>query len=391
MNNLALGESLELLVDHRGKTPKKLNTDFTLSGVPVASAIMVKDGRLNLYGARCVDQETYVRWMGKPMRKGDVLLTSEAPLGRVARVLDNSPLVLGQRLFGLRGQQGILNTDFLYYALQTEQVQSDLRGRSSGSTVSGIRQSALKEIFIPSPAYADQTRIAGTLTALDNKIDLNQQVANSVERLAQELVGTILDTALLSEFVEVNRSLVAPSDFGSAPVWHYSLPSYDARRMPEHVLSNKIQSSKFRLQHPGVLISKLNPRFPRVWNVSNLRSGASFTSTEFVILEPKIGTPEFLWGVLSQPAFGAALETKAAGTSGSHQRVRPNDLLRTPAIDARMASPHLMAAVTQTVRLADHCREENATLAALRDTLLPELMSGRLKVRDAEEQAGEVL
>ena len=100
-SSLVLGDALEVLMDHRGKTPKKLGSEFVESGVPVVSAILVKDGRLDLAGARFVDEATCQRWMSVPTRKGDVLLTSEAPLGRVARVETDAPLVLGQRLFGL--------------------------------------------------------------------------------------------------------------------------------------------------------------------------------------------------------------------------------------------------------------------------------------------------
>ena len=68
MKPLLLGESLEHLIDHRGKTPLKLGSDFISSGVPVASAVLVKNGSLVLDNARCVDHATYERWMTVPMK-----------------------------------------------------------------------------------------------------------------------------------------------------------------------------------------------------------------------------------------------------------------------------------------------------------------------------------
>lgn len=391
MNNLVLGDSLEFLADHRGKTPKKLNSDFVTTGVPVASAIMVKNGRLNLDDARYVSLDLYRQWMAKPVLKGDVLLTSEAPLGRVARVGDNLPLVLGQRLFGLRGKQGVLDSGFLYYALQTDSVQSDLNGRSSGSTVSGIRQSALRKISIPAPSYKIQMGIAEALGSVDNKIDINYRIIETSENLSIALSAVITKTSPLLNLVKISRDVLAPVKFGIDSVWHYSLPAYDAGKLPTQDSPDSIKSGKFMLRKPAVLVSKLNPRFPRVWSVPSLAPGLSVASTEFVILEPKFGTPEFLWSLLAQPTFGLALEGKVVGTSGSHQRVRPSDLLNTPVGDPRMAPPQLMETVTQMVKLAQHAREENVTLATLRDTLLPELMSGRMRVREAEELVGEVL
>src|SRR6266700_6126401 len=103
MSEIVLGDALEVIIDHRGKTPKKLGGDFVRMGVPVASALLVRNGCLNLEDARYVSPEMHKRWMPIPTRRHDVILTSEAPLGRVALVDSDQPLVLGQRLFGLRG------------------------------------------------------------------------------------------------------------------------------------------------------------------------------------------------------------------------------------------------------------------------------------------------
>lgn len=70
------------IIDHRGRTPKKLDGDFAETGVPVVSARNVKGGRLNTReGVRFVTPEMYRRWMPVQLEAGDVLLTSEAPLG----------------------------------------------------------------------------------------------------------------------------------------------------------------------------------------------------------------------------------------------------------------------------------------------------------------------
>lgn len=229
------------------------------------------------------------------------------------------------------------------------------------------------------------------LGAIDDKIEASRGKIYSAEKLSLVLAATVAEITLLSDLIDLSREMLSPKNFGAEPVWHYSLPAYDESMIPTQDFPGSIKSGKFALRRPAVLISKLNPRFPRVWSISDLKPGLSVTSTEFVVMEPRFGTPELLWSLLLQPSFGAALEAKVAGTSGSHQRVRPDDLLNTPVGDPRTAPPRLVDAVTQIVKLAQHAREENVTLAALRDTLLPELMSGRMRVRDAEEQVEEVL
>lgn len=211
MPDLILGESLEVLIDHRGKTPRKLGGDFVRQGVPVASALLVKDGRLALGEARCVTEEMYGRWMSVSLKRHDVLLTSEAPLGRVALVPDDSPLVLGQRLFGLRGKAGVLDSRFLFYALQTDAVQSELRGRATGTTVAGIRQSELVRVRIPAPSYPEQVAIAAVLGALDEKIAVNDRIVeNSYELVQAQWTKSALGArnfVPVSQLAEVNKGL----------------------------------------------------------------------------------------------------------------------------------------------------------------------------------------
>lgn len=187
MREVALETVLEVLIDHRGKTPKKLGGDFTSVGVPAISAIHIKNGRINWdQRYRYVSEEMFQRWMPEKTKRGDVLLTSEAPLGEVAQVTDNSPLVLSQRLFGLRGKEGVLNSTYLRYFLQSEVGQNRLLANESGSTVSGIRQALLRQVLVPLPPFPEQQRIAGVLGAFDDLIETNQDLIRLLDSSAVE-------------------------------------------------------------------------------------------------------------------------------------------------------------------------------------------------------------
>ena len=111
MTSASLGDVLDVLIDHRGRTPKKLGGDFSNSGVRVLSAKNIKDGRIDLSATiRYVGREMHDRWMRVKLRTGDVLLTSEAPLGEVAFLNDDADFCLGQRLFALRPNSNILDS-----------------------------------------------------------------------------------------------------------------------------------------------------------------------------------------------------------------------------------------------------------------------------------------
>jgi type I restriction enzyme S subunit len=176
------------LLDHRGRTPKKLGGDFTSEGIPVVSAKNVHDGELFLDGeTRFISPRMYDEWMPVRLRAGDVLLTSEAPLGEAAYLRGTRPLCLGQRLFGLRADPLKLDGRFLYYSLRSPNVQQRLRARQTGTTAEGIRQSELVKVEIDVPSIQTQRAISSVLGSLDDKIELNRRMNQTLERIGQAL------------------------------------------------------------------------------------------------------------------------------------------------------------------------------------------------------------
>ena len=118
----------------------------------------------------------------------------------------------------------------------------------------------------------------------------------------------------------------------------------------------------------------------------------ALASTEFATLRPKEGvSTEELWAVCSSPDFIAALQENVTGTTGSHQRVRPEDVLRTTVQDPRGLPAMVRELVRSLVQLAAAAREESVRLAQLRDLSLPHLLSGELRVSDAETLVGEAV
>jgi type I restriction enzyme S subunit len=186
--SLKLEDLVELVIDHRGKTPKKLGGDFTESGIPVISAIHIKRGKIIWEEReRFVTQEMYEKWMKEPLRTNDVLLTSEAPLGEVALVPSNDPLVLSQRLFAIRTKADLLDPKYLLYFLQSQLGQDELQGRASGSTVIGIRQAELLNITVPCPELHVQKAVGEFLSVLDAKITCNEETFETLVNLAQAI------------------------------------------------------------------------------------------------------------------------------------------------------------------------------------------------------------
>ena len=186
---LPLNDVIELVIDHRGKTPKKLGfDDFFSEGYPVLSAKHVKtSGLVNLDAMRFANEEMYKKWMKEPTQKGDVILTSEAPLGELFYIDGSKKYVLGQRVFGLRPKSDVLDSMYLLVWLSSAEGQGRLQARATGSTVQGIKQSELLKIMIPIPPMEVQKYIASIYRSLDQKIQLNTQINQTLEQIAQAL------------------------------------------------------------------------------------------------------------------------------------------------------------------------------------------------------------
>ena len=178
---MRLEDCMDAIIDYRGKTPKKVD-----NGIPLITAKIIKNGRIQEVN-EFIAINDYDDWMvrGLPL-EGDVVLTTEAPLGEVAQ-LDARKVALAQRVITLRGKKGILENDYLLYLLQSSFVQNQLDGRASGSTVTGIKQSELREIILRLPPVSLQKSISHQLKCLDKKIDLNNKINKTLEQMSQTL------------------------------------------------------------------------------------------------------------------------------------------------------------------------------------------------------------
>ncbi len=382
MREEELGKLLDVIIDHRGKTPKKLGgVGFTDAGVPVVSAIHIKNGRIDWNERRrYAPQWMFEKWMPVRLRTGDVLLTSEAPLGAVAQVEDDNDLILSQRLFALRGKEGCLDSTYLRYFLQSSPGQQRLLHRASGTTVFGIRQAELVRVKVPVPPIEEQRRIAGVLGTLDDLVDTNFTLAREAADLAAMLASRSPGRVPLSEIATVAR---VRQFWPAGEIDHFSIPAFDDRAIPERVEGSTIKSGKLRLDQPVVLVSRLNPNTPRIWMAypTTVPAGAS---TEFVPLVAGSSVLiEEVWAACASEEFSTQLRARVTGTTGSHQRV---DKAAIPILfvpDVRDLPPALRSPITALVAEAHASLLAAAEAAHVRDELLPSLLSGRIHVNAA--------
>jgi len=423
---LPLEDCLDALIDYRGKTPVKTN-----AGIPLITAKIIKGGRIET-PTEFIARDDYVAWMRRGIPKeGDVVLTVEAPLGEVAQ-LGPEKIALAQRVVTLRGKAGLLDSTYLLYLLQTEEMQGQLKSRATGTTVLGIKQSELRKVTLTLPSLDLQLSAAATLKALDDRITLLRETNATLEAIALALfkswfvdfdpvrarmegrapegmdeatarlfpdsfeesalglvprgwrVATLADTFEINPTRKLSKGLMASYlDMASLATSGHCVETPIQREMGS--------GAKFR--NGDTLLARITPCLENGKSafVDFLAEGQTgWGSTEFLVLRPKAPLPEYLGYLLCRhPAFREYAIQSMSGTSG-RQRIQ-NDvlgryLLAVPGGEIASAFTEVVEPIQKSIA-ANH--ETAQTLATLRDTLLPRLISGQLRLPEAEVMLAE--
>ena len=185
----SLEDAVAQFIDYRGKTPTKSTV-----GVPLVTAKIVKGGRI-LPANEFIPEGSYATWMRRGLpHAGDVLFTTEAPLGEVAMV-DDTHIALAQRILLMRPRPDVLDSRYFMTALTMPFVWKQIEGRATGSTVRGIRQAELRKVQIPIPPL-DQQRDFAMRVAEVRSLEARQAASG---RRLDDLFQSLLHRAFQGE------------------------------------------------------------------------------------------------------------------------------------------------------------------------------------------------
>ena len=419
----------------RGKAyPKR--SEFTKSG----HCLFLNAGNVTSTGfdfSDCsfISEERHSLLRKGTLQRGDSVLTTRGTVGNVSFYGDSVPfetMRINSGMVIFRCDESVLDPLFFYWFLRSSQFSSQVELLTTGSAQPQLPIRDIKEISASLPQLVEQKAIANVIATLDDKIELNRKTNETLEGIAKALfkswfvdfdpvkakaegrptglpdeiselfpdsfeeseLGEIpsgWSVGEIGDFLDLERDSVTPSDNGEEMFDHYSIPAYDEGLTPSCEAGQLIKSNKYLVTDGVFMVSKLNPRFPRIWVPSKHITRRRICSTEFLVCRPKVKIDApFVLHVTKSRSVVQQMSDLASGTSNSHQRVRPADFVGLPFVKPSAALVKLFSEMVGPM-LEKHLltRDENQALSKTRDTLLPRLISGELRVPDAEKMLEE--
>lgn len=400
--------------NYSSKYPK--TNELLDSGVPFISGKDLSDGRIRSDGLRYISSEQHSKLLKGHIKERDVLLVTRADVGVVGYVTKEfTGANINAQLVFLRADNEIINSEYLYYLLSTPRYKHLINTFSSGSAQSQLPIKALNKVPLIYPEINEQQQIVSILSSLDDKIELNRRMNKTLEEIGKALFkqwfvdfefpnengepykssgGEMVESELgeipkgwkvkkVKQVFEINTKSIKPSKNGNENYWHFSIPSFDQFNSPMLEQGNTIKSNKTHVSQNSILISKLNPKkAKRIWTVFTDRwNEKSISSTEFINVVPD--NDDWTWSnfLFRENHFYTYFASLSTGSTGSRQRVRPTELKNLNILYPEVAVRQFFHKSASYLLLKiDENMHEIMTLTVLRDSLLPRLMSGKIRV-----------
>jgi len=383
--------------------------------------------------------------------KGDVIIVARGVGGTGDIKIVKERCYLTNLSIRLTFDQNVVYNAYFYY----KYLKQTLRYLDSGSAQSQITINDLQREALALPPLPEQRAIAHILGSLDDKIELNRRMNETLEGMAQALFKSwfvdfdpVIDNALvagnsipeeLADRAEVRRAALAngtanreaakpfpgvfqqTEELGWIPeswemnsfaklatldttsvkpfqhpetLWeHYSIPSFDSSGIPCWESGSEIKSNKYLVKPGSILTSKLNPETERTWWPFLIHEETSICSTEFMQFVPlRIEEQAFIYSLIRSQPFQDNILERVTGSTGSRQRAQPQQIAEIDVIDCGETLRTMYVAVSKPMfQSTRNNLIQSRELTKLRDTLLPKLISGELRIPDAEKLADAAL
>lgn len=280
--------------------------------------------------------------------------------------------------------------NFLFYFLANQEFVDLSSSADLGTRMPRADWSFLKDTEWKFPPLTEQRDIAAVLSCFDEKIALLYRQKKTLDAMADILWRKVFvedadktwEVCCFGDLAIHEKISVSPNKLPLTEFYHYSIPSFDDTWMPAKEFGSAIQSHKYLISCGSILFSKINPQNKRIWLVKETFSNTSVCSTEFIVLKPKKSFfLYFLYHFLKNPEVYSKISAGAGGTSGSHQRIAPEVILKFQAFKPDDKKIVVFNSVVEPLLLRVFSNLNSIQIIQkMRDSLLPKLISGEVRL-----------
>ncbi|MEU2267569.1 restriction endonuclease subunit S [Streptomyces olindensis] len=382
-----------------GPFGSKITKDnYVTAGVPVVRGVNLAKGAFVDDDFVFITEEKADEIMSANVEPGDLIFTHRGTIGQVS-MIPREPrfnrYVIGSSQVKTRLDEAIARPEFYYYWFRSTEGQQSILANASTVGVPGIATplTSIRKLLVPLPSRGEQDGIVAVLGALDNKIAVNERIAVTYEQLLQsqiECMGIEVDpdpasAVPVTEFVHFNPKVAKPS----SEAVYVDMAALSTHRAGISAWARREPKGGTRFVNGDTLLARITPCLEngKTGYVDFMEDGEiGVGSTEFIVMRSVQGVPpEFSYFLARSKRFREHAIRNMVGSSG-RQRVAAADAaefyLDRP--DRQMLAQFGETASNAFVHMRSLDRESRI-LTALRDALLPQLMSGKLRVREAEK------
>ena len=335
--------------------------------------------------------------MKDEVQRGDILITSEAPFGQIFFWDSDEKIVLSQRLFCVRIKPEY-DARFIYYYMTTPEFQSELDGRATGTTVIGLRQPELMKCVIRCPEIQEQKVIAAILSSIDAKIIANEKVNDNLQRQLRTIFKAEftdnpelenITQIPLSELCHVVTKGTTPTTLGK-PFVESGINFIKAESILD---DHSIDKSKFAfideetnallkrsIIHAGDVVFTIAGTLGRFALIDeNVLPANTNQAVAIIRADLEKVLPEYIYTCFIGEWHTDYYAKRVQQAVQANLSLTTIKSLPIPLLDEAKMSEYL-SLILPLIKAIKTNEAQNEKLAALRDNLLPKLMSGEIDV-----------
>ena len=381
-----------------GATPRGGKEAYCDEGISLVRSQNVLDFAFSRDGLAHINDEQAQKLNNVEVHEGDVLLNITGDSVARACMMDSVflPARVNQHVAIVRGKENKVINSFILYFLQWRKGYL-LQLASAGATRNALTKGMIEQLEINLPSMNEQKKIVAILDSIQQKIQLNQKINDNLYTQARAITNRWIaenkddyDLLSLSEVAAINPDTYSPKE-----EWEY-VNYLDTSSITDGCIadiqriipaSEKLPSRARRIIAPNdVVFSTVRPN-QRHFGIISEPLPNMLASTGFAVIrsENPLVCNELIYLCLTENAFIEKMQQLAEQSTSTFPSIKPSDL---GVCEIPCPKDGLSSNLTETLRAmfalvaANH--RENASLAELRDSLLPKLMSGEIDVSDIQ-------